>query len=351
MGVIPSTTSPRLQRMISQVVPNYERIVLFRLGRIRAAKGPGLVFLLPVIDQWQRVDLRTRAFSVPPCKVLLKDGAQVSVGADIQFRIWNPALSVVAVQDLNSCARITAQNAVTHTLLKKRLREIQTDKLRIGEYLAIEINDLTKAWGLEVDRVELILEAVLKPPEDSSSGPLIMPPAVPGMEGLAGPIQQLAMHFLSNSVAATNQSKESCELVNEEKPTSPSSMPHRGTDELVHAVGACLSEALVSKVQASYQFNITDSNGLHKTYFLDLTKGIGSVSSGVIGQNPDVTLEVVEEDLQAMLTGDLRPLGAYMSGRLQVRGDLQTVLKLEEVIAAVRQQSELRRKAAAVQGV
>uniref|UniRef100_H3A6C9 Stomatin like 1 n=1 Tax=Latimeria chalumnae TaxID=7897 RepID=H3A6C9_LATCH len=317
-----------------QVVPNYERIVLFRLGRIRAAKGPGLVFLLPVIDQWQRVDLRTRAFSVPPCKVLLKDGAQVSVGADIQFRIWNPALSVVAVQDLNSCARITAQNAVTHTLLKKRLREIQTDKLRIGEYLAIEINDLTKAWGLEVDRVELILEAVLKPPEDSSSGPLIMPPAVPGMEGLAGPIQQLAMHFLSNSVAATNQSKVVCHVEELSRPR-----PLTQCMSVTYTVHSVLSQSTCHKIEEALRIGLTLPASKKKGTFIPFSAGIGSVSSGVIGQNPDVTLEVVEEDLQAMLTGDLRPLGAYMSGRLQVRGDLQTVLKLEEVIAAVRQQS------------
>ncbi len=55
-----------------QVAPNYERIVVFRLGRIRPPKGPGVVLVLPFIDQWQKVDLRTRAFSVPPCKVQWK---------------------------------------------------------------------------------------------------------------------------------------------------------------------------------------------------------------------------------------------------------------------------------------
>lgn len=62
----------------------------------------------------------------------------------------------------------------------------------------MDINELTRHWGLEVDRVELTLGSLLIAPEDGISGPLIMPPSVPGLEGLAGPIQQLAMHFMGH---------------------------------------------------------------------------------------------------------------------------------------------------------
>lgn len=62
----------------------------------------------------------------------------------------------------------------------------------------VDINELTRHWGLEVDRVELTLGSLLKAPGEGLSGPLVMPPSVPGLEGLAGPMQQLAMHFLSN---------------------------------------------------------------------------------------------------------------------------------------------------------
>lgn len=63
----------------------------------------------------------------------------------------------------------------------------------------MDINELTRHWGLEVDRVELTLGSLLKAPEGAPSGPLIMPPSLPGLEGLAGPLQQLAMHFLGPS--------------------------------------------------------------------------------------------------------------------------------------------------------
>ncbi|XP_030042958.1 stomatin-like protein 1 [Microcaecilia unicolor] len=330
-----------------KIIPNYEKVVVFRLGRIKHPKGPGVVLLLPFIDQWQRVDLRIRAFNVPPCKVTTKDGAMISVGADIQFHISNPVLSVMAVQNLNTATRMTAQNLMVGTLSKKHLKEIQMEKLRILDHLLVDLNENTKFWGLEVDRVELIFEAVLKPPEDFVPGPLIVPPTVPGLEGLVGPIQQLAMHFLNNSLAVANQSSEqnekpdageNVELLNELDP--PSVVPvsckaDLSADEMISAVELFLSESLVSHVGACYQFNIICPEGERKTYFLDLTTGKGKAGYGEPEHKPDVILEMAEADLQAMVCGDLRPLGAYMSGRLLVHGDLRTTLKIEEVFKAM----------------
>lgn len=142
-------------------------------------------------------------------------------------------MSVVAVQDLNASTRLTAHNAMMQNLSKKTLREIQTERIKLGEHLGVrnitfcflnsvkknffsrliffacvmqmDMNEMTKPWGLEVDRVELILEGVLREPDGGHSGPLIMPPSVPGLEGLTGPIQQLAMHFLNQSQTAASQ--------------------------------------------------------------------------------------------------------------------------------------------------
>nr|XP_056721793.1 stomatin-like protein 1 [Euleptes europaea] len=188
---------------VLKTVPTYERVIVFRLGRIRAPKGPGLVLLLPFIDHWQRVDMRTRAFSIPPCKLTSQDGALVSVGADVQFRVCDPVLSVMTVNDLNMATRMTAQNVMTKILLKKYLWEIQTEKLRISDQLLLEINDVTKLWGLQVERVELILEAVLQvPPETVTvTGASNKLPAC-GVQGLDTTIQQLALHFFGKSLAA-----------------------------------------------------------------------------------------------------------------------------------------------------
>ncbi|NXT34088.1 STML1 protein, partial [Pelecanoides urinatrix] len=330
-----------------KIVPTYERIVIFRLGRIRAPQGPGMVLLLPFIDHWQRVDLRTRAFNVPPCKVTSKDGAVISMGADVQFRVWDPVLSVMMVKDLIAATRMTAQNAMTKILAKKSLREIQVEKMRIGEQLLLEINDMTKSWGLEVDRVELSMEAVLQPPRENLVGPLVSMPPVPGLDGT---IQQLAAHFFSNTLALAGsgtgapEAADSVETVNKvEPPTAPllaaSSSGRRkpSVDELLSAVEPVLSEALVGQVGASYQVNIALPSGTQSTYFIDLSSGSGRAGHGVPEGSPDVILEVAEKDLQDLFLGNLRPLSAYMSGRLQVKGDLHLALKLEELVKAMTQ--------------
>ncbi|XP_021135949.2 stomatin-like protein 1 isoform X2 [Columba livia] len=330
-----------------KIVPTYERLIIFRLGRIRAPQGPGVVLLLPFIDHCQRVDLRTRAFNVPPCKLTSKDGAVFSMGADVQFRVWDPVLSVMMVKDLIAATRMTAQNAMTKTLMKKSLREIQAEKLRIGEQLLLEINDMTKSWGLEVDRVELSMEAVLQPPQENPLGSLATVPPVPGLEGLDGTIQQLAAHFFSNTLALAGSrtsapEADSVETVNEvEPPTAAlpigSTRRKPSTDELLSAVEPVLCEALVSQVGASYQVDILLPSGARSTYFIDLSSGSGRAGRGVPESSPDVILEVTEKDLQDLLVGDLRPLSAYMSGRLQVKGDLHLALKLEELLKAMKQ--------------
>lgn len=87
---------------------------------------------------FQNSSLYTKTFPQFFCqKVTTKDGGLVSVGADIQFRIWSPVMSVVAVQDLNASTRLTAHNAMMQNLSKKTLREIQTERIKLGEHLGV----------------------------------------------------------------------------------------------------------------------------------------------------------------------------------------------------------------------
>ncbi|XP_032051151.1 stomatin-like protein 1 isoform X2 [Aythya fuligula] len=324
-----------------KIVPAYERMIIFRLGRIRAPQGPGVVLLLPFIDHWQRVDLRTRAFNVPPCKLTSRDGAVISMGADVQFRVWDPVLSVLVVKDLVAATRMTAQNAMTKALGKKSLREIHAERLRIGEQLLLDINDMTKSWGLEVDRVELTMEAVLQPPRDTPVGP---PAAVPPVPGLDGTAQQLAAHLLGTTLALASSvpsapEADSVETVSEVEPAGAPHLARRtpSADELLAAVEPVLCEALVGQVGASFQVDIALPGGARSSYFIDLSSGSGRAGRGVPQGSPDVVLELSEKDLQDLVLGELRPLSAYMNGRLKVRGDLHLALKLEELFKAMKQ--------------
>uniref|UniRef100_A0A4W3HI53 Podocin n=1 Tax=Callorhinchus milii TaxID=7868 RepID=A0A4W3HI53_CALMI len=307
-----------------KTVPSYNRLVLFRLGRIKGSKGPGMVFVLPCIDQFQQVDIRTRALSVPPCKITSKDEALISVGAEIQFRIWNPVLSVIAVQDLNSSSQLTAQNIMTHILLKKSLKEIQMEKMKIGEELTLEINERTKPWGLEVDRVELILDAVLKPasPQESCSSVV---------RALA--LQARHLGSIPDRVVCDNPVDE---------PMLPKESPKLSIgDEILVKVNQAISEGLVKQIGACFLFSITLKDGSGTSYFLDLTRSCGKAGHGKPERSPDVILEMSECDMKAMFKGNLKPLGAYMSGRLRVHGDLKTAMKLEELIKVLKQNTQV----------
>uniref|UniRef100_A0A8B9TMW5 Stomatin like 1 n=1 Tax=Anas platyrhynchos TaxID=8839 RepID=A0A8B9TMW5_ANAPL len=325
-----------------KIVPAYERMIIFRLGRIRAPQGPGVVLLLPFIDHWQRVDLRTRAFNVPPCKLTSRDGAVISMGADVQFRVWDPVLSVLVVKDLVAATRMTAQNAMTKALGKKSLREIHAERLHIGEQLLLDINDMTKSWGLEVDRVELTMEAVLQPPRETPCGTSghRAPGARAGRHRAAagcppprhhpGTGQQRA-HRPGGRQRGDGERGGACRR----SPPRPGGC--RSADELLAAVEPVLCEALVGQVGASFQVDIALPGGARSSYFIDLSSGSGRAGRGVPQGSPDVVLELSEKDLQDLVLGELRPLSAYMSGRLQVRGDLHLALKLEELFKAMKQ--------------
>ncbi|XP_041034544.1 stomatin-like protein 1 isoform X5 [Carcharodon carcharias] len=135
-------TFPITGWFVLKSVPKYERFVVFRLGRIIGSKGPGMILLLPFIDHWQKVDLRSKTFTIAPFEATCKDGAVIIIGAEVHYHIWNPVLSVAVVEDIDSTTVFTAQNMMIHFLLKRTLAKIQADKNKSGEQLAFLIDSV-----------------------------------------------------------------------------------------------------------------------------------------------------------------------------------------------------------------
>ena len=113
-----------------KMVQEYERAVLFRLGRVKrgGAVGPGLFFIIPCMDSIQVVDLRTVSFDVPPQEVLTKDSVTVAVDAVVYYKIQNPMYSVCNVTNAASSTRLLASTTLRTTLGMKTLQEILADR-------------------------------------------------------------------------------------------------------------------------------------------------------------------------------------------------------------------------------
>ncbi|XP_067871598.1 stomatin-like protein 1 isoform X1 [Heterodontus francisci] len=320
-------------------VPKYERFVVFRLGRVIGSKGPGIILLLPFIDQWHKVDLRPKAFSIAPFKATCKDGALIYISAEIHYHIWNPILFVAVVEDADSTTTFTAQDVLMHFLLKKRLVKIQKDKNKIAAQLAFEINKKTKYWGLEVQRVDLTLHRVLKLPDQNLQRSSNIPPST-RLDRLPAPLRKLAVQILQRSSspqsahpsALSSESEESVQTTSDDAEIEEIESDVVSPDWLLSKVKLFLSEELVKQNGTCYLFSVNQKNGTQNLYYLDLSRGSGEAGYGMPERDPDVTLEVSEDTMHALFSGDLKPFSAYISGRIRVQGDLKLAMKLEDLI-------------------
>jgi len=143
--------------MCIKMVKEYERAVIFRLGKLKKGKpvGPGLFFIIPCIDAIQVVDLRVVSFDVPPQEILTKDSVTVSVDAVVYFKVSNPMASVCAVANAHHSTRLLASTTLRTTLGTRTLQEILSDRESIGAEILQSLDVATDPWGISVERVEV----------------------------------------------------------------------------------------------------------------------------------------------------------------------------------------------------
>lgn len=145
-----------------KIVKEYERAVIFRLGRLRGkegkrggASGPGLFFINPFIDTYRAVDLRTKAFDVPPQEILTRDSVTVFVDAVVYFQVVNPMLAVCNNENYNKSTQLLAATTLRNVLGTKNLSEILSDRETIADTMHNYIEEATDPWGVHVERVEI----------------------------------------------------------------------------------------------------------------------------------------------------------------------------------------------------
>jgi regulator of protease activity HflC (stomatin/prohibitin superfamily) len=138
-----------------RVLREYERGVIFRLGRLIAQKGPGLIILIPIIDRMVRVDLRTVTLNIPPQEVITRDNVPASVTAVTYFRVIDPNKAIVEVENFLLATSQIAQTTLRSVLGKAELDQLLSERERLNEDLQTIIDEQTEPWGVKVTTVEI----------------------------------------------------------------------------------------------------------------------------------------------------------------------------------------------------
>jgi regulator of protease activity HflC (stomatin/prohibitin superfamily) len=138
-----------------RVLREYERGVVFRLGRLVGARGPGLVLLVPIIDRMVSVDLRTVTLNVPPQEVITRDNVPVSVNAVCYFRVVDPVNAIVQVEAYREATSQIAQTTLRAVVGRAELDELLSQRERLNAELQRIIDEQTEPWGVKVTTVEI----------------------------------------------------------------------------------------------------------------------------------------------------------------------------------------------------
>ena len=144
-----------LLAMSLRILREYERGVVFQLGRFWAVKGPGLIILIPVVQQMVRMDLRTVVLDVPPQDVITRDNVSVKVNAVIYFRIIDPQKAVIQVANFLAATNLLAQTTLRAVLGKHELDQLLAEREQLNLAIQKILDSQTDAWGIKVSTVEI----------------------------------------------------------------------------------------------------------------------------------------------------------------------------------------------------
>jgi len=142
---------------VVKVVQEYERSVIFRLGRLLSggARGPGVFFIIPCVDTYEKIDMRSQTYEIPPQEILTKDSVTVFVNAIMYYKVANAIHAVANVDDYSGSARLLAATTLRNVLGTMNLGEILSQRESIAKEMRETLDVATEPWGVKVERVEV----------------------------------------------------------------------------------------------------------------------------------------------------------------------------------------------------
>jgi len=145
-----------------KIVPEYQRLVVFRLGRLLATKGPGLVLLIPFVDKGTKVDLREFYLEIPRQDSITKDNAAISIDFIMYYKVLDPAISVIQVSNFAGAATNIAATTLRATVGDISLDDVLAKRDEINALLRVKLDEVTERWGVKVTNVEI--REIIPPP-------------------------------------------------------------------------------------------------------------------------------------------------------------------------------------------
>ena len=367
-------TSPVTYWFFVQKLGEFDRLVVFRLGKMIGVKGPGRVVIFPWMDRTKRIDVRAAAFAVPPQQFITCDGGIVEMGAEIQYGIVDVVTMVSEVADHQDILRSLGKTLLVKTCVKKSVHQLEKDKRTPAQAIQDELNDQVRKWGIDVHRVDLSDPKVLKQPESGSNaavGSILKglgmkgETAYPTPEEFVKAAHGLEVEGKNADPTATHVSAMSCLPPPEVPPgidllqmmAHGQPLPGGGVQfapgvvcgssvmgeplQTVNVVcnwGKCLDVILQSEFNGPvepeacglYKIEITGTEAGTETYYIELTPTTRRVDT-THGGKPDVSVTVSSPDLSSVLDGSLAPLQAYLTGRISAHGDVRKLMFFDKL--------------------
>ncbi|XP_053649941.1 stomatin-like protein 1 isoform X1 [Cherax quadricarinatus] len=348
-------------------IAQWERLIVFRLGRLRGALGPGLVFIIPWLDHHTRVDMRTKAFSVPPQQLITADNGIIEMGCEVKYRISDVQRLTISVTSPEHGLRSFGKTVMLNVLTKNTVRETERDRPVIAAQIQKELNLRVLEWGIEIGDVTLSTVNILKEAEPNNplkpilncfgggGGEIMAPPAsaasaasgmfnIPGL-GNMGDFNFLSgiskkkseaideasymrngLHFFTDLLDFSDENSEPPKQLNNQVTSSrsPHSKLGKHLQSLINgAGGADLAHGI-------YRLQVEGKDG--GIFIIFVGNGVRQVVEGDLPKvTPDVAVTIAKSDLMAIFEGTLAPLQAYLSGHLTVQGNVQMLMGLESL--------------------
>jgi erythrocyte band 7 integral membrane protein len=352
-------------------VKENETIVAYRLGRlISPAFKPGYCLLFPLIDSFQRLTIVQKEFSLLNLQILNYENSIVDTSTQIRYIINDVIKMTNSVQDLPSSLKSIARSNLINTISKKDTSKLENELYYLKQEFKNDMNAMVNKWGVDIVEAEISLNSIIKDESEASGeDPALktiksvfmslfnrdsddsQPKSSSASQPVQLPAELMSMFtgmmpsVIPNDFAPLNSSLEFQSVhASESEKGSPKKSESNLPFKLLTLLKPLLNESLIREIQTVYEFHIKAEKHANKyeevqndIFYLDLK----TLPNGNIGIGPclfskvDCVIKLNDEDLNDLLTDKLKPFTAYMSGRIEIDGDLQDVFKLKKLIKSV----------------